>query len=247
MNEHEQEFHNSDEKDKKTVLRLKQFKFNDKVRKANAKLKKRKKSKGRKSSKKRHEENVKSGSKNSSLNRLKARVNKRMTKSNLSSERVHDREDSHEEKYNPVKRGIGLDFLEFVKKKPAASNRLFLSTQKSSEWYTGEKLDKSKKKLRPSSAQHIENNISKMRSLEEPFEPNEDLEPQIAPINELPEEMNTNRPSDDFEIYRDPRNLEILKAKDPRMMNNFMTPEVQEEDKMELKPMKPVYQSIGNS
>ena len=76
----------SREKDPKTTLRIKQFKFNDKVKKGNAKLRKKKKSK-RKKSKGKNEEKSKSNKRNSSLKKLKARVSKRITQSHLSSEK----------------------------------------------------------------------------------------------------------------------------------------------------------------
>lgn len=129
------------DKDVKKPAKL--VKFNEKVRKS-MKIKKQKKSKNRKTSKDR-EEKHKSTSRNSSLNQLKDRVNKRIINSHMTAEKVRNRDDSeHEDGYDPLKRQIGLDFLQFVKKK-SNHHKMFLSTQKSGfNLNTGSKLEKTK-------------------------------------------------------------------------------------------------------
>ena len=126
-----------------TKSKSKLIKFNDKVRKANMKLMKRKKSKHRSNSKNKIEEVQKPNSRNSSLHQLKERINKRIIKSHFNNEN-HNYESDHEEKYNPLDRQIGLDFLQFIKKKKNMS-KMFLSTQKSGfEWGEGNRIDNPK-------------------------------------------------------------------------------------------------------
>lgn len=140
-----------------------------------------------------------SQSRNSSINRLKNRVGKRIGQSHLTAEKDIDSEE--EKDYDPKKRGIGMDFLEYVKKKPKVkTNKMFLSTQKTaSDWSVYNKQEKPDLKLRPNSAQNSDSH-AKLKHFDDVFSMNEDLDPQITPIKETPEEAITNRVSDEYLI-----------------------------------------------
>lgn len=105
-----------------------------------------------------------------------------------------------------------MDFLEFVKKKPSTStHKLFLSTHKTgSEWSANNKFDKHGKKIRPNSAQQTASGGGKLKSFEDIFLMNEDLDTPIIPINEMPEETITNRVSDDLLVIEKVKTLKDL-------------------------------------
>jgi hypothetical protein len=170
------------------------MKFNDKVRKANAKIGRKRRSKDRHISKSQPKIKLRSAGRNVSLAKLKNRISKRIGKSHFTIEKSEKSDD--EEKYDPVKRGIGMDFLDFVKNKPNINTSKLLSAQKTtSDWAKASKIEKSNKKVRPSSAQNAYVPI-KLRGFDDILSFNEDLENQISPIRETLEEANTNRVSD---------------------------------------------------
>lgn len=212
-------------------------KFNEKVRKANKHLSKRKRSKGRKTSRDENEDHSRSRSKNASLARLKDRKLKNIASSNQITDKEYDSDRG--EKYNPQSRGIGMDFLEFVKRKPNKnSTKLFLSTQKTgSDWGNAYKLDKSKKKIRPNSAQNYDYKNTELKALNDAIFQNEDLDNNIEKIEEQPDENVTNRVSDEFLINRDNSN----KRDSPvvfeplRKLNVKITPKNEYEDKEDKK------------
>jgi hypothetical protein len=182
------------------------IKFNEKVRRANKHLSKRKRSKGKKTTREEKADHSRSRSKNASLARLKDRKLKHIVNSNKITDKDYDSD--REEKYNPRSRGIGMDFLEFVKRKPNKNNtKLFLSTQKTgSDWGNAYKLDKSKRKIRPNSAQNYDYKNTELKALNDVIFQNEDLDQNIEKIEEQPDENVTNRVSDEFLINRDGNN-----------------------------------------
>ena len=198
-------------------------KFNEKVRKANSKLIRRKHSKGRKHSRDEKGNKDRSNSHNtSSLSRIKGRYKKHFTQSHMTAEK--DVESDEESKYNPKKRQIGMDFLEFVKKKPNSSNtKIFTTTQKTgSDWTQAHKLDKSSKKTRPNSAQVVETKENRLRSFEDVLSINEDLQSKVIPINEQPEESNTNRVSEELfvmEKSQEPINISTHNGNQNKVSN----------------------------
>lgn len=104
--------------------------FNQKVRRGNSKVNKRKRSKGRRQNK---SKGKKVGSRSSSLAKLKLRVPKIAGKSQFKDENSCEEK---EENYDPKKRGIGMEFLEYLKKKPGhKGTKILFSAQKTtSDW-----------------------------------------------------------------------------------------------------------------
>lgn len=170
------------------------MKFNDKVRKANAKLGRKKRTKSRQNSKSQPKIKERNASRNSSLAKLKNRIEKRIGKSHFTIDKSQKSDD--EEKYDPKKRGIGMDFLDFLKHKPNTNNSKLLSAQKTtSDWAKTSKVEKTVKKIRPSSAQDIYT-PTKLKGFEDILSFNEDLDTKICPIKETQEEAITNRISE---------------------------------------------------
>lgn len=138
-----------------------------------------------------------------------------------------------------------MDFLEFVKKKPSTStHKLFLSTQKTgSEWSAGNKFERQGKKIRPNSAQQTASGGGKLKSFEDVFSMNEDLDAPIIPINEMPEETITNRVSDELQIIEKVKTL-----KNHASQQQFMKPGLVSYDSnndnasLSGREMKPVYE-----
>ena len=138
-----------------------------------------------------------------------------------------------------------MDFLEFVKKKPSTStHKLFLSTQKTgSEWSAGNKFERQGKKIRPNSAQQTTSGGGKLKSFEDVFSMNEDLDAPIIPINEMPEETITNRVSDELQIIEKVKTL-----KNHASQQQFMKPGLVSYDSnndnasLSGREMKPVYE-----
>ena len=185
-------------------------------------------------------EKDRSQSRNSSINRLKNRVGKLIGQPHMTAEKDIDSEE--EKDYDPKKRGIGMDFLEYVKKKPKSkTNKMFLSTQKTaSDWSVYNKQDKLDKKLRPNSAQNSDSH-AKLKHFDDVFSMNEDLDPQITPIKETAEEAITNRVSDEYLIKEksiiDSNGLFIKVNKKPKNLPS----DNNDEQSLNGKPMKPVY------
>lgn len=86
-----------------------------------------------------------------------------------------------------------------MNKKKKSNNKLFLSTQKSGfDFSETDKLDNSKQKIRPSSAQQSCVNLNKFRVFEEGKSVNEESEAHYYKFNQIPEELSTNRLSNEY-------------------------------------------------
>ena len=111
------------------------LKFNQKVRRGNSKISKRRKSKGRRLSKSqgRKDQNQQKH-RSSSLAKLKLRVPK--ISSGLPQLKAENNIDEKAEIYDPKKRGIGMEFLDYLKKKPRhkGHNVLFSAQKTTSDW-----------------------------------------------------------------------------------------------------------------
>ena len=222
----------------KLKIKLKTKNFNEKVRKANKKTLKRRSRDRRASSKGANEH----GKHNNSQTSLKSKLKRRLSKPHKTIEKTKC-ESSEDENAMPT-REIGLDFLEFMPKKKQNANmsKLFNSTHKNFNNESKGWLDKpSKNKIRPNSAQNMNNSSKIPYTIESPSSPNEDLDSPIKPINELPEGPGTNKESDASNLiddYRSPCPLVISSNHDKSDGN----PSTQ---RTHLHNLEPVYSPEG--
>ena len=130
-----------------------------------------------------------------------------------------------------------------MSKKKKSNNKILLSTQKSRfEFSEPDRLENPKQKIRPNSAQQSWINLNKFKVFEEGKSINEESEAQYYKVNQIPEEISTNRLSNEYMSFENSKNdSSQIKLSVKKNSCAKKTNENGDEISVTSKQMKPVY------